>query len=130
MWGRQDDVTATGLWDGMTESRKACLRRGHSARERAGVPEKSKHRRPTTQLPKSAWKKQPGSCPNTRYFFRLRFYVCEMGQQLLLLTKEQIRQTYTKNVKDSCYQNRETRQEFRAWTLVNFQSVKYLRPIK
>lgn len=56
MWGRQDDVTgstqgtvtATGLWNGVTESRKACLRRGDSARERAGVPKKSKHRRQTT----------------------------------------------------------------------------------
>lgn len=93
----------------MTESRKACLRRGDSVRERAGVPEKSKHRRQTTQLPKSARKKQSGPCPNTRYFFRLSFYVHEMGRAAVTPHKgtNEVNR-HRERERHSCYQNRET----------------------
>lgn len=75
--GRQEDkmmsqkirkvlLKPMGLGDGAKESRKACLGRGDSARERAGVPEKSRHRRPRNYPSKLGRNSQgPGPPPVT-----------------------------------------------------------------
>lgn len=100
MWGRQDDVTggtqgtvtATGLWNSVTESRKACLRKGDSARER-GLVFLRRANTGDRQLnyPSQLGRNSQGPIPTLVTSSDSVFMSVRWGEQLLLLTKEQMR---------------------------------------
>lgn len=105
--GRQEDkmmsqkirkvlLKPTGLGDGAKESRKACSRRGDSSRERAGVPGKSRHRRPLN-YPSKLGRNSQGPGPLLVTFSGSVLVSVRWGEKLLPLIREQMRETYAKN---------------------------------